>query len=267
VLGQNEQIFQVSGVQAGLEAFFVLNATNGASTSMPAGVYPGYPTQKNGGSGETGAGQSTIKTSGGSDHDLEIVPSTYLLIDNSQPYALGYRSNQVTLESQQLDTFSHAGVTYTLHESSEIYAYTGLAPTSAYDGSGNPLSTTFNPADLTPLLYVDAANGVTQTVNLPLEKYLVVTADPMVSGGTYTTPVPVAQFESETGINVGGCHGSILVNDWSTCNVLVHYDVFNTAPLPGTPEPSTWAMMMVGFAGLGFAGYRKTKVARTALAA
>jgi hypothetical protein len=25
------------------------------------------------------------------------------------------------------------------------------------------------------------------------------------------------------------------------------------------PEPSTWAMMLVGFAGLGFAGYRKSK--------
>jgi hypothetical protein len=27
-----------------------------------------------------------------------------------------------------------------------------------------------------------------------------------------------------------------------------------------TPEPSTWAMMLLGFAGLGFAGYRKAKV-------
>ena len=25
---------------------------------------------------------------------------------------------------------------------------------------------------------------------------------------------------------------------------------------PGTPEASTWVMMLVGFAGLGFAGYR-----------
>ena len=32
------------------------------------------------------------------------------------------------------------------------------------------------------------------------------------------------------------------------------------------PEPSTWAMMLVGFAGLGYAGYRKPK-ARTALSA
>jgi hypothetical protein len=31
------------------------------------------------------------------------------------------------------------------------------------------------------------------------------------------------------------------------------------------PESSTWAMMLVGFAGLGFAGYRKTKGARTAV--
>jgi len=27
----------------------------------------------------------------------------------------------------------------------------------------------------------------------------------------------------------------------------------------GVPEPSTWAMMLVGFAGLGFAGFRKTR--------
>jgi hypothetical protein len=27
----------------------------------------------------------------------------------------------------------------------------------------------------------------------------------------------------------------------------------------GVPEPSTWAMLMLGFAGLGFAGWRKVK--------
>ena len=35
---------------------------------------------------------------------------------------------------------------------------------------------------------------------------------------------------------------------------------------PGTsvliPEPSTWAMMLIGFAGLAYAGFRKTKGAR-----
>ena len=28
------------------------------------------------------------------------------------------------------------------------------------------------------------------------------------------------------------------------------------------PEPSTWAMMLLGFAGLGFAGYRRAKAGR-----
>ena len=35
----------------------------------------------------------------------------------------------------------------------------------------------------------------------------------------------------------------------------------------GVPEPSTWAMMFIGFAGLGLAGYRKARSARTALSA
>jgi hypothetical protein len=30
------------------------------------------------------------------------------------------------------------------------------------------------------------------------------------------------------------------------------------------PEPSTWAMMLVGFAGLGYAGYRRAREPRAA---
>jgi hypothetical protein len=30
------------------------------------------------------------------------------------------------------------------------------------------------------------------------------------------------------------------------------------------PEPSTWGMMLVGFAGLGYAGYRRAKEPRAA---
>jgi uncharacterized membrane protein len=33
------------------------------------------------------------------------------------------------------------------------------------------------------------------------------------------------------------------------------------------PEPSTWAMMLLGFAGLGFAGYRRAKRGHATLAA
>jgi hypothetical protein len=33
--------------------------------------------------------------------------------------------------------------------------------------------------------------------------------------------------------------------------------VQNVTPTPGVPEPSTWAMMLLGFAGLGFMAYRR----------
>jgi hypothetical protein len=43
------------------------------------------------------------------------------------------------------------------------------------------------------------------------------------------------------------------------------FPTFNAAfSLTGTvvPEPSTWAMMLLGFAGLGFLGYRQTRKAK-----
>ena len=39
-------------------------------------------------------------------------------------------------------------------------------------------------------------------------------------------------------------------------------EVAGTGSVVSTPEPSTWAMMLVGFAGLAYAGFRKTKKAR-----
>jgi len=35
----------------------------------------------------------------------------------------------------------------------------------------------------------------------------------------------------------------------------------------GVPEPSTWIMMLLGFAGVGFAGYRRTKKSMSAFTA
>jgi hypothetical protein len=38
----------------------------------------------------------------------------------------------------------------------------------------------------------------------------------------------------------------------------------NAFSVTGVPEPSTWAMMLLGFAGLGFAGYRRARELRAA---
>jgi PEP-CTERM motif len=41
----------------------------------------------------------------------------------------------------------------------------------------------------------------------------------------------------------------------------------NAPPPSGVPEPSTWAMLLLGFAGIGFVGYSKAKKGRTAFSA
>ena len=44
-------------------------------------------------------------------------------------------------------------------------------------------------------------------------------------------------------------------------------DFTSTGGMPSAiPEPSTWGMLLIGFAGLGLAGYRKARPARAAVA-
>jgi hypothetical protein len=40
--------------------------------------------------------------------------------------------------------------------------------------------------------------------------------------------------------------------------VSVSWGGYSTYIAPGVPEPATWAMLLIGFAGIGFAGYRRS---------
>jgi hypothetical protein len=42
---------------------------------------------------------------------------------------------------------------------------------------------------------------------------------------------------------------------------------FEVSGVAAIPEPSTWAMLLAGFAGLGFADYRRAKTPRSGLSA
>jgi hypothetical protein len=76
-------------------------------------------------------------------------------------------------------------------------------------------------------------------------------------------PVGFADLQSWT-------RDAALEPDWLRVGTdIVGAGAFNASfSLSGStiPEPSTWAMLLLGFAGLGFAGYRRAKTARPASA-
>jgi hypothetical protein len=75
-------------------------------------------------------------------------------------------------------------------------------------------------------------------------------------GGVFTTLDPFGStLVTANGINDKG----IIVGFYGDANG-------NTIGFATVPEPSTWAMMALGFAGLGFAGYRKAQRKGPALA-
>jgi uncharacterized membrane protein len=48
---------------------------------------------------------------------------------------------------------------------------------------------------------------------------------------------------------------------------VVGFSFVGSMSVPVVPEPSTWALMLLGFAGLGFAGYRRARTSQATLAA
>ena len=76
----------------------------------------------------------------------------------------------------------------------------------------------------------------------------------LYSNGVYSTlDYPGAVGTSIIGINNSG----EMIGSYSTGQNSFSFLHSDTAL--STPEPSTWAMMLIGFVGLGFAGYRASR--------
>jgi probable HAF family extracellular repeat protein len=87
-----------------------------------------------------------------------------------------------------------------------------------------------------------------------------------VVGSSFVGGVVHATEWSDGGvIDLGGLPGFIFseANSINDAGQVVGYSQF---PLHGIPETSTWAMMLLGFAGLAWAGYRRAKAGHATLA-
>ncbi len=75
----------------------------------------------------------------------------------------------------------------------------------------------------------------------------------VVDGVTYAT-----EWSGGSIINLGGLPGFALSAATDMNNAGQTVGESNGSP---APEPSTWTMMLIGFAGLGLAGHRRAKAA------
>jgi PEP-CTERM motif len=86
---------------------------------------------------------------------------------------------------------------------------------------------------------------------------------PIVSPGT---PFPPGFTDLQTWIRTDG--PGALAPDWERIGAdVTHQGPFNAAfSLTGfvLPEPSTWAMMLIGFAGLGYTAFRRARLMHSA---
>ncbi len=88
---------------------------------------------------------------------------------------------------------------------------------------------------------------------------------PLVAGGNFLGPSFSFSYTGGTctGSPIGGC-GQNNVGITPGTSIYAPVDIYLTFSGVLVPEPSTWALMLLGFAGLGFAGYQKDKHGRAA---
>jgi hypothetical protein len=170
----------------------------------------------------------------------------------------GFAANPLGPEC--LITFSNNGVSTTLNPvySTDPGPYDGVEDT--YFGVINNSSKTISSFALSSTLDIGGFDGdgidEANYLNIPHNSM-----DPSGYGG------PNAFFTNNLGT-------SLVVNFITPIAASGGTDVFSLEEavslnniVVGIPEPSTWAMMLLGFAGLGFVAYRKSRTKTTLAAA
>ena len=73
------------------------------------------------------------------------------------------------------------------------------------------------------------------------------------------SPVPSSAYALYTFTFTGTGSDTLSISNQNNPSYQVIDNVSVTGSGSTIPEPSTWAMMLIGFAGLGFVGYRRTR--------
>jgi probable HAF family extracellular repeat protein len=90
-------------------------------------------------------------------------------------------------------------------------------------------------------------------------------AGQVVGGSLFSGSSRATEWSGGSIINLGGLPGAQFSEPTGMNNAGQAVGSSEFIP-PAVPEPSTWAMMLLGFAGLAWAGYRRAKAGHATLA-
>jgi hypothetical protein len=188
-------------------------------------------------------------------------------------YALGvFLGAAISVETVHAETITYtetatiSGALNGVFFSNDLLTLTGTAdPANITISSGiffNQLSLSFSVAGVGGGTFTDTTSVVANP-GLTRAGFSDITADLAI---LFTTDNPVfSTFDLST--SIGPIAGSALFNVTSFGTTAGAFliessgDATFTAVASGVPEPSTWAMMILGFAGIGLIGCRRRKTA------
>jgi hypothetical protein len=80
----------------------------------------------------------------------------------------------------------------------------------------------------------------------------------MCTGGAYRPFLHDRHFSAASTFQIGVSRGRRIASSGMLARVLQWWHSTSSQPYPPlVPEPSTWAMLRLGFAGIGFTAYRR----------
>jgi hypothetical protein len=115
--------------------------------------------------------------------------------------------------------------------------------------------------DLTPAnsgIWYDTGNGLTASATALSFNFSDAGAGFIIQGTTYGFSSGYQYFclQATTGACIAG---ETIVPDYYAVDGVSATGLSGSVPLSGVPEPATWAMMLLGFAGVGFEAYRRAR--------
>jgi hypothetical protein len=163
------------------------------------------------------------------DYQFQSIALPFVFLDVQPSSSFG------TATGSNTATFTVTGPDFSQSSSATVSVQCTVSETECIIGS---------PVDIVPVNFDDPA---------PLDSYIGV--------GTFEADVAYANNFQVHCPDGASCTGGGLLESWKGTLTVSYF--YNPAPPPivPVPEPSTWALMLAGFAGLGYSGWRRRSAA------